>query len=63
MYQNVIALKSINKNLKVLLAVGGWNHGSLLFSNMARNDSLRKTFVENSVNFLLDRGFDGLGKY
>jgi chitinase len=62
MYQQVIALKSKNPKLKVLLAVGGWNHGSLLFSNMARNDDLRKTFVESSVNYLLDRDFDGLGK-
>ena len=62
MYQQVVALKNQNQKLKVLLAVGGWNHGSLLFSDMARNDELRKKFVDNSVNYLLDRDFDGLGK-
>lgn len=28
MYERTIDLKAINPDLKVLLAVGGWNHGS-----------------------------------
>ena len=61
MYKKVIELKDKNESLKVLLAVGGWNHGSLLFSDMSRDDELRKNFVESTVNFLHYFDFDGLG--
>ena len=62
MYQKVINLKTQNPNLKVLLAVGGWNHGGLPFSNMVRNETSRKAFVSGAVKFLVEQGFDGLGR-
>lgn len=62
MYKKIHALKEINKDVKIMLAVGGWNHGSLLFSDMARSDRRRKNFVEKAVIFLRTHNFDGLGK-
>jgi chitinase len=61
MYKRTSSLKNKNKNLKIMLAVGGWNHGSLAFSNMANNERRRKNFVEKAVIFLRTHNFDGLG--
>ena len=44
----------------MLLAVGGWNHGSLLFSNMAMDVQRRRNFVRTTVDFLRRNNFDGL---
>lgn len=60
MYQRVINMKQQNPNLKILLAVGGWNHNSMPFSNMVRDERKRKNFIENSVKFLKKHSFDGL---
>lgn len=60
MYQQINALKKINPDLKVLLAVGGWNHGSAPFTQMVATEQSRAQFVENSYNFLKQYGFDGL---
>ena len=38
-------LKNTNPDLKVLLAVGGWNEGSVKYSQMAANRNHRDTFV------------------
>lgn len=61
MYKKIGELKLKNKDLKIMLAVGGWNHGSLLFSNMASNERNRKNFVSKAVIFLRTHHFDGLG--
>jgi chitinase len=60
MYERVVALKKINKQLKVLVAVGGWNHGSMAFSNMAGDDAKRRNFVVKTIEFLKKNKFDGL---
>jgi chitinase len=62
MYQKVVSLKNKNPKLKVLLAVGGWNQGSLAFSDMTRNNTKRTSFINGTISFLLDHKFDGLGK-
>nr|UTR35850.1 chitinase [Agrotis ipsilon] len=59
-YRKFNDLKKQNKNLKTLLAVGGWNLGSAKFSTMAASSSLRKNFVNSAVNILSKYGFDGL---
>ena len=59
-YERTIALKGANPDLKVLLAVGGWNHGSGPFSDMANDDRTRKSFIKNAVSFLKKYNFDGL---
>jgi chitinase len=55
-----VGLKTKNPNLKVLIAIGGWNQGSLRFSDMARDNGKRATFVSSVVQFIQDRKFDGL---
>lgn len=59
MYSRMIALKR-NYNIKILLAVGGWNFGSRDFSVMVNDERLRKEFVEHATEFIRDRQFDGL---
>jgi GH18 family chitinase len=61
LYHRTNELKKQNPKLKVLIGVGGWNHGPAEFSNMVHNEFLRKNFVKNSVDFLLKNSFDGLG--
>lgn len=60
MYRQIIALKAINPDLKVMLAVGGWNHGSAPFTQMVATEQSRAEFVENSYQFMKRYGFDGL---
>ena len=60
MYKQITALKEKNPDLKVMLAVGGWNHGSQPFTQMVATEASRTQFVENSYNFLKQYGFDGL---
>lgn len=62
LYARVVALKAKNPALKVLIGVGGWNHGSLPFSNMVHSEVMRRNFVKNCVEFIKEHKFDGLGK-
>jgi chitinase len=59
MYSRTLELKASN-NIKVLLAVGGWNFGSAGFSDMVANEQLRKEFVQQATQFIRDHRFDGL---
>ena len=60
MYAEMMSLKQENPDLKVTLAVGGWNHGVATFSSMVANKNSRGEFVRNSISFLRQHGFDGL---
>ncbi|CAF3004940.1 unnamed protein product [Rotaria sp. Silwood2] len=59
MYQRIINLRKSNK-LKILLGLGGWNHGSYPFSNMVHNQTQRTNFIKTTINFLEKYQFDGL---
>ena len=59
-YEKVTNMKNANPNLKVLLAVGGWNMASTDFSNMVTSDASRANFVATTVNFLTKNKFNGL---
>uniref|UniRef100_A0A1I8QE20 chitinase n=1 Tax=Stomoxys calcitrans TaxID=35570 RepID=A0A1I8QE20_STOCA len=55
-----MALKKTNPNLKVLAVVGGWNEGSVKYSQMAADSNKRKNFIQTTLNFIRQYGFDGL---
>ncbi|XP_055374396.1 chitinase-3-like protein 1 [Condylostylus longicornis] len=54
------ALKQVNPKLKTLAAVGGWNEGSIKFSEAAKDPIKRRTFIETSIEFALKHNFDGI---
>jgi chitinase len=50
-----------SKNVKVLVAVGGWNNGDdSQFESMAGNSSARANFVTNAVNLCNQYNLDGI---
>lgn len=52
-------LKLKNPNLKTLVAMGGWNEGSMKYSKVANDPILRTVFAKNVLNFVLKYDFDG----
>ena len=59
-YTRTINLKQKSPGLKVLLAVGGWNFGMEAISLMLSTADNRNEFVQTSIPFLRNRGFDGM---
>jgi chitinase len=59
-YEEFNNLKKVNPSLRTLLAVGGWNMGSKLFSDMAINETNRQIFIRSAVLYLRRWNFDGL---
>ncbi|KAK7469505.1 hypothetical protein BaRGS_00036484 [Batillaria attramentaria] len=56
----MIELKKDNPDLKVLLAVGGYNHGTDRFLAVAQSNTTIDMFASNSIHLLRHYGFDGL---
>jgi hypothetical protein len=44
-YGRFAALKTYNKELKTMLAIGGWNEGSKRFSPLVEDPVRRRTFI------------------
>ncbi|KAJ8889916.1 hypothetical protein PR048_009421 [Dryococelus australis] len=59
-YAKFTGLKTYNKELKTMLAIGGWNEGSARFSSLVADEERRTEFVKNVVRFLRQNRFDGL---
>ncbi|KFM57731.1 Chitotriosidase-1, partial [Stegodyphus mimosarum] len=53
-------MKKANPELTTLIAIGGWNEGSIKYSKMASNPASRAIFVKSVVDFCLKYDFDGL---
>ncbi|XP_053663705.1 probable chitinase 2 [Anopheles marshallii] len=59
-YEKLTKMRAAHPHLKVLLAVGGRNDGSLKYSNLAANPARRQAFVTNALDFIKQHAFDGL---
>ncbi|XP_050079355.1 endochitinase [Anopheles maculipalpis] len=55
-----IDLKQRFPDLKMHVAVGGWDHGGAPFSKMAAFRNRRKKFIDSVVKFMGRYGFDGI---
>ncbi|CAL1528692.1 unnamed protein product [Lymnaea stagnalis] len=60
MYERATDLKQRNPNLKVLLAIGGYNMASEPFTTFVGSAAKRTAFVQSAISFLRARNFDGL---
>ncbi|KAK6620011.1 hypothetical protein RUM44_006411 [Polyplax serrata] len=58
-FKKMTQLKLKYPNLKVTLAVGGWNEGSLNYSTMALEPESRKKFINSVVDYVTRYNFDG----
>lgn len=50
--EELVALKQANSDLKVLVAVGGWNQASDEFTQVVSSASSRGTFITHAVTLL-----------
>ncbi|KAB7504487.1 putative chitinase 3 [Armadillidium nasatum] len=59
-YKALVALKARNHDLKILIAVGGYEEGGRKYSEMVSTKETRKRFIESVVTFIEEHAFDGL---
>ncbi|ESP03943.1 hypothetical protein LOTGIDRAFT_230238 [Lottia gigantea] len=59
-WRNITRVKILYPNVNILLAIGGYNYGSLPFSKLVETDEGIKRFAENVVPYLRTNLFDGL---
>ncbi|XP_075167843.1 putative chitinase 10 [Haematobia irritans] len=57
---SIIGLKSKDRKLKILAVVGGDQVSSSHFSRIAKHSLTRSIFVETAIEFLEQKGFDGM---
>ena len=53
-------MKTYNKDLKTMLAIGGWNEGSRRFSPLVEDRDRRQVFIKSAIRFLRQYNFDGI---
>ena len=55
-----MSLRTVNPNLKVLLAIGGWTHGTAPFTALVDDPNDIAQFAANALTYLKTYNFDGL---
>lgn len=60
LYKRVVAIKQLNPNLRVMLAVGGWMMGYTPFRQLTENAYRQTLFTFEVIEFLRKHNFDGL---
>lgn len=56
--RKVVALKEQNKDLKIMLSIGGWTSGN--FSEMAADQQTRESFAADCQRIVKEFGLDGI---
>ncbi|XP_061191555.1 chitotriosidase-1-like, partial [Saccostrea echinata] len=59
-YEKIMNLRSVNPDLKILLAIGGWTHGTAPFTAVVDDPNDMAAFANNALAYLKTYGFDGL---
>ncbi|XP_032308123.2 mucin-5AC isoform X4 [Drosophila ananassae] len=59
-YAKFTGLKTYNKQLKTMIAIGGWNEASSRFSPLVASPDRRQQFIKNILKFLRQNHFDGI---
>lgn len=61
LYERIMKLKEKNPSLKILISIGGWFAKSTPFNRILSSDATRNLFIQNTIKFLKQWQFDGLG--
>ena len=56
----LLHLKNSNPNIKLLVAVGGWNFGVSRMTEMLATHETRQRFADHAATYVRSLGFDGL---
>lgn len=59
-FKATLALKHINPELKVMIAIGGWAEGGKQYSQMVSSKATRTRFIDSVLEFMSKYEFDGL---
>lgn len=59
-YERIMNLRTLNPNLKILLAIGGWTHGTAPFTAVVVDPINIAAFAANTLEYLKTYKFDGL---
>lgn len=57
--QQLYTIKKLNRNLKVVMSIGGWGT-AYLFSSVVLDPAKLANFVASSVQMVMEYGFDGI---
>ncbi|XP_050029822.1 uncharacterized protein [Dermacentor andersoni] len=60
LYNRTLALKAVNRRLKVLLSLGGRGSSEDTYSTLAANSTARRSFARHAATFVAEHRFDGL---